>query len=333
MDKVTKLKDIAEKLGVSITTISKAINNHPDISYKRRQQILKTIEDMQYLPNIIAKNLRQKSTKFIGLIVSDNTNPYYARVIKGAEDEIVGLNYDTILFNTAEDPDRELKIINNLISIKVAGVIITPAMGNSRSIKKLKEFKIPFVLANRYINKNEDYYVVADDFKAGFIATNYLIKKRFKKIIYINSFESISSSKNRRKGYIEALKENNIEVNKNWIYDNIIDQNGGYNITKKRILSTHKKLFSILCYSDFIASGVIKCLVEKGIKIPEEVAVMGIDNTEILSFSYPGISTVSIPKFKIGKESAKLLFNIIKDYNYPRSPIILEPVIKIRDSA
>ena len=333
MKEATTLKDIAKKLGVSVTTISKAINNHPDISEKRKEQVLKAIRDMKYVPNIIAKNLREKSTKFIGLIISDNTNPYYARLIKGAEEEIANRNYTTIIFNTDENSDKEVSIINELISLKVAGVIITPARGNSRSIKILKDYNIPFVLSKRYIKKNEDYYVVADDFRAGFIAADYLAKNRFKKIIFINGFKDVSSARDRCKGYISALKENNISFDGNWVYNDIIDQKSGYNITKESILPTYKKQFSILCYSDFIASGAIKCLTEKGIRIPEEVAVMGIDNTELLSFSYPALSTVVIPKFKIGKESAKLLFNIIKDPDYPKNPIILKPELKIRDSA
>ncbi|MCL4416751.1 MAG: LacI family transcriptional regulator [Actinobacteria bacterium] len=333
MKEATTLKDIAKKLGVSITTVSKAISNHPDISEKRKEQVLEAIKDMKYVPNIIAKNLREKSTKFIGLIISDNTNPYYARLIKGAEEEIANRNYHTIIFNTDENSDKEVSIINDLISLNVAGVIITPARGNGRSIKILRDYNIPFVLANRYIKKNEDYYVVANDFKAGFIAADYLAKNRFKKIIFINGFKGISTARDRCEGYVSALKENNINSDKNWIYNDIIDQKSGYNIIKESILPAYKKYFSILCYSDYIASGAIKYLTEKGIKIPEEVAVMGIDNTELLSFSYPGLSTVVIPKFVIGNKSAKLLFNIIKNPDYPKNPIILEPELKIRDSA
>lgn len=333
MKEATTLKDIAKKLGVSITTISKAINNHPDISEKRRNQILKTISDMKYLPNTIAKNLREKSTKFIGLVVSDSANPYYAQLIKGAEDEIAGQNYHTMMFNTNENPDKEVTIINELISIKAAGVIITPAMGNNKSIKILKDFNIPYVLANRYIKKDEDNYVIADDLRAGYLATDYLCTKGSKKIIFINGFDSISTARDRYLGYIKALKKNKIVFDKKLICNGVIDQHGGYVITKEKILPFHKPPFSILCYSDYIATGAIKCLIENDKKIPEDVAVMGIDNTELFSFSYPGLSTVKIPKFMIGKESAKLLFNLIKDPKYSGNHIILEPELKIRDSA
>lgn len=333
MEKVTTLKDIAKRLGVSITTISKALNNHPDISAKRREQILELVSEMRYFPNTIAKNLRKRSTRFIGLIISDNTNPYYARLIKGAEEEITSRNYHTIIFNTNEDPACEVEFIKDLLSIKVAGVIITPAKGNPESVKILKDFNIPYVLANRYLKRNEDNYVIADDVKAGYLATDYLIKKRFKKVIFINGFEDITSAVDRGIGYKNALRDNNLSYLKSQIYSGIINNTEGYNITKNKVLLDHKPPFSILCYSDYIASGVIKCLSEMGLKIPDDIAIMGIDNIELFSFFHPGLTTVSIPKFQIGKESVKMLFNLIENPDYPDNRIVLESKLIIRETA
>jgi DNA-binding LacI/PurR family transcriptional regulator len=333
LEKITTLKDIAKKLDVSITTISKALNNHPDISAERRKQILELASEMQYFPNTIASNLRKGRTRFIAIIISDNTNPYYARLIKGAEEEIAFHNYHTIIFNTNEDPAREMAFIKDLLSIKVAGVIITPAKGNPESARILKDFKIPYVLANRYLKKNEDNYVIADDVMAGYMATDYLIKKRFKKVILINNFEDITSASDRGIGYKNALKDNNLSFLKNQVYSGIINNTEGYNITKNKVLMDHRPPFSILCYSDYIASGVIKCLSEAGLKIPDEVAVMGIDNIELFSFSHPGLTTISIPKFLIGKECVKMLFNLMENPGYSYNRIILELKLIIRESA
>lgn len=333
MEKVTTLKDIAKKIGVSTTTVWKAFNNHPDISPKRKKQILELSSEMKYIPNAIATNLRTKTTRFIGLIVSDNTNPYYARLIKGAEEEIALHNYHTVIFNTNENPERELEFIRSLLSIKIAGVIITPAKGNPESIKILKDFKIPYVLANRYLKVNKDNYVVADDNKAGYIATDYLIKNRFKKIIFINGFEDVTSAINRRLGYESALKDNGLSRDKTNVYSGIINNTEGYKITKSRVLIDHKPPFSILCYSDFVASGVIKCLSEMGLKIPGDIAVMGIDNIELLSFFHPSLSTINIPRFQIGKKSVEMLFNLMENPDYPDNRIMLEPKLIVRETA
>ena len=163
MKRDVTLKDIAEKLQVSVTTISKAINNHPDISRGRRKQISELIEKMGYVPNTMARTLRSKKSKFVGLIISDNSNPYYARVVKGVEETLSLQGYHTIIFSNDEDPEKEIRFISELRSIKVAGIIITPALGNTETVDMLKKFNIPYVLAHRYLNKENDNYIIADD--------------------------------------------------------------------------------------------------------------------------------------------------------------------------
>lgn len=333
MEKTVRLKDIAKKLGVSITTVSKALNDHPDISEDRKEQILELVSEMKYIPNTIAQNLRKRSTKFIGLIITDNTNPYFARLIKGAEEEIAKHNYHTIIFNTNENPDRELEIIKDLLSINVAGVIITPVQGSSSNIKILRDFKIPFVLANRYIKKDEDNYVIADDAKAGYIATDYLIKKGNNKIIFINGYEDLTSAVERKAGYMKALEDNELDYLESQVYSNIIDNTSGYEIVKKKVLAEHKPPYAVLCYSDYIASGVIKCLFENNLEIPNDISVMGIDNIKLLSFSYPSLSTVSIPKFQIGTESARMLFNLINNTDSKDNQLVLNSKLIVRDTA
>ena len=332
MNKSTTLKDIAKELEVSVTTVSKAIHNHPDISDSRRKQILSLVKKMQYVPNSIAQSLRTRKSKFIGLIISDNTNPYYSMLIQGVEREISSRNFYTIIFNNNEDVDKELGFISELRSLNVAGIIITPALNDEKSVAILRKYHIPFVLANRYINREEDSYVIADDIKAAYLVSDYLIKNRSKNLIYINGYEEISSARDRKQGYINALQDNKINILIENIYNGVINQAGGYQITKD-ILKRHKLPFSILCYSDYVASGVIKGLSENGIKIPEEVAVAGIDNIELFSFSHPSLTTVDIPKSQIGSECVKILFNLMKDRNYKKNRIVFEPKLIIRESA
>jgi DNA-binding LacI/PurR family transcriptional regulator len=335
LTKVT-IKDIAKKLGVSATTVSKVINNHPDISAKTRKIVQDTIEKMGYIPNFTAQNLRKNVTKFIGLVISDNTNPYYAEVIKAVEKVIKDKNYHTIIFNNEENPEKELKFIKELLSINVAGVIISPARGNKKSIKILEKYEIPFVLCNRYIKKDENNYVIANDFKAGYIATNHLLKNRSKKIIFLNGFKGISCARDRLEGYKTALRENNLPIVRNRLYYDIIDHDNGYKITKK-VLQEHKPPFSILCISDHVATGAIRRLLEKKIKIPEEISVMGIDNVQnsYYSFSVPSLTTVDIPQYMVGFKSASILFDLIENpiENNQGIRIVFEPKLVVRGSA
>ena len=244
-------------------------------------------------------------------------------------------NYHTIIFNSDENPEKEIKFIKELISINVAGVIISPARGNTGGIKMLKQYNIPYVLCNRYINKKSDYYVIADDYKAGFIATEYLLKNGPKKIIFLNGFKGISCARERLLGHKTALRKNNLPIIKKQFYEDIINGQDGYNIMEK-IFSENKPPFSILCISDFVATGVIKYLINKGIKIPDEISVMGIDNIQKFSYSFliPSLTTVDIQQNLIGLNSAIMLFNLINNLENPGGKhIVIDTKLVIGNSA
>ena len=318
---------------LSITTISKALNNHPDIPEVRKKEIKALVERMNYVPNTMAKSLRNKKTNFIGLVVSDNSNPYYARVVKGVEAYLSLQGYQPLIFNNNEDAEKELLFIKELRSINVAGVILTPALGNTDSVDLLKKFRIPYVLANRYLDRNKDNYVIVNDYQAGYIATRYLIEKRGKKVLFINGNEQISAARERFEGYLSAMKEMGVTVKKDWIYNNNTTQEDGYNQTRK-ILSMHKPPYSLLCFSDYVAIGAMKAIYEKGLRIPQDVAVMGIDDIDLFAFVHPGLTTVNVPKRELGHKSAELLISLIRDPEKVKGrQIVLEPKLVIRESA
>lgn len=333
MNRSATLRDIANELKVSVTTVSKALNKHPDISEGRRKEILELVEKLNYVPNSMAKNLRSQKTRFVGLIVSDNANPYYARVIRGVEEVLSMHGYHTLIFNNNENPEKEILFIKELRSINVAGVIITPALGNSESILLLNEFHIPNVLAHRYINKNEDNYVIADDIQAGYIATKYLIENRHEKILFINGNPKISAASDRYAGYKIALQEKGISLRDDLIYNSGVTQEDGYIVTQD-IIKNHGTHYSLLCFSDYVATGAMKAFNENGISMPDDVALMGIDDIDIFSYMHPGLSTVHIPKKDLGIKSAELLINLINNSEkYKEERIILSTNLIIRDSA
>lgn len=326
------IKDIARKLGVSVTTVSKALNGHPDISQKRRDEIMRTVEAMNYVPNAIASNLRQSKSRFIGLIISDNSNPYYSQLIKGAETEISSHNFQTIIFNNNEDIERELQLIRNLKMVNVAGVVITPARSNAASIELLKKFEIPFVLANRFVKRGSDNYVVADDIEAARMATSYLLQKREWDIAFINGDEKISAAEDRRKGFVQAHSEYRRTVNNKCIITGALNQVDGYESARK-LLSQHRPPLSILCFSDYVATGVLGYLKDAGINVPGEVAVMGFDNIDLFSFWSPRLTTVDIPEYEIGKRSVEMLFDVISGEAKSPQRIVLPPALVIRETA
>lgn len=311
MKKVTRLKDLAEGLNVSITTVSKALNNHPDISVKRKKEILDYAKKVNYVPNQLAKNFRQQKTKLIGIILSDNSNPFNARVIKGIEETLSVQEYHCLVMNTNEDVEKEQQLIKELCGLNVAGVLLMPASGNRKSCELLQQHGVNYVLVNRYVDKGEDTYVVMDDYQAAYMSTKHLCSYGNDKVFFLNFISSVSSTQERLEGYKKALEEYGMEYDSNWVTFGCVNQTDGYEVMK-RILEKNKPPFSVLCYSDYIAIGAVCAIQERGYSMPHDVALMGNDDIDILSFVKPRLTTVGTPKMRMGIKSAELLLEMIK---------------------
>lgn len=326
------LRDIAERVGVTITTVSKSIHDHPDISVAMREKIQQTAKELNYTPNLLASSLRRNRSIFIGLIITNSGNPYFARLIEGAQEEISSRNYHTIIIDNKEDPVEELAIVRQLRGLSIAGVMITPAKGNRESVALLKEFDIPYVLVNRYLDQDSDSYVMVDDYEAAYLATDYLIKNRSDKVLFVNAFEGISSARDRLRGYKTALLDNGLAIHGDRVYPGNAGQEAGYEVAAK-ILRRHELPYSILCYSDLVALGVLRFFLSSDVKVPDDVAIMGIDNIDLLSFMHPSLSTVDLPKQTIGRESAKILFDLIEDPDRAEKRLVLKPTLVVRETA
>lgn len=345
MKKVTRLKDLAEGLNVSITTVSKALNDHPDISPKRKKEILDYAKKVNYVPNQLAKSFRQQKTKIIGIILSDNSNPFNARVIRGIEETLSVQGYHCLVMNTHEDVEKEQQLIKELRGLNVAGVLLTPASGNKASCELLRQYGINYVLVNRYVEKGEDTYVVLDDYQAAYMATKHLCSYGNEKVFFLNFIPSVSSAQNRLDGYKKGLEECGVEYDSNWVTFGCVNQGDGYEVMKQ-ILEKNKPPFSVLCYSDYIAIGAICAIQERGFSLPHEVALMGNDDIGILSFVKPRLTTIGVPKLRMGIKCAQLLLEMIEakekadmeaeleeeETIYVPQQVVLKPELIIRET-
>jgi len=340
MDRPVTLKDLAKELNVSITTVSKAINNHPDISEKRKREILSYAQEANYVPNAIAKNLRKQSSALVGIVLNDNANPNNARVIKGIELCLSENGYHAIIMNNGESVEKEMVLVKELLSLNVAGVLLCPASGNSKSSEFLKKAGIPCVLINRYISRDNDSYVIIDDESAAYSAVRYLTTYGNKKIFFLNYLSMVSTSKGRLEGYKKALADNNIKFNTEYVIDNCLNQAHGYE-TMNRILGKHSPPFSVFCYSDYIAIGALCALQERGFQSPGDTPVMGMDDLDILSFVKPRLSTIAIPKLRLGYRAAELLIelmnwkldgNVLSDVFLENKRIVMDTEMIIRET-
>ena len=338
MQEKVRLKDLAEKLNISITTVSKALNGHPDISEKRRKEIIEYAASVNYVPNQVAKNFRQQRTNTVGIILSDNAYPYNSRMLHGMEETLAASGYYPIFVDSHQDARRELELIRSLHALNVGGVLLTPSHNGRESCDLLTNFQIPYVLARGYIDPDQDAYVVVDDRMVSYMSVKYLSSYDGNKIFFINSMERLPSAQNRLLGYRQALADYGIKEEDDWVIQNCIGQQGGYEVMKQ-LLRRHKPPFSVICYSDYVATGMICALQERKIQIPSEVAIMGADNIAILSYVKPRLTTIDLPKKRLGQRAAEVLVEMIEHpsndapIDFSKMRCVFQPRLIIRETS
>jgi len=331
----TTIKDIAKKAKVSANTVSKALNNKSGVSNKTRDRILKIAEDLGYLPNVLAKNLRLSQTKTIGVIISDNSNPFFAHMIKGIQDVAREAGYHIVLYNTEENPDFEEEAIDLLLELRVAGLLITPTQKKIDYILKLKQLHMPFILLVRHLEEVVTHYVVTDNVIGGYIATKRLVNRGHQKIVFINGPYENSAAKERFRGYQRALEENKIVFNESLVQWGNLNMEDGYN-AMRRILAKERPPLGVFLFSDYVAIGAMRAAREKNLRIPGEVSIVGYDDIDFVKYLDVPLTTVYQHKYGIGKKGAEILINIVEgklsnEEAFQR--VLLQPRLVVRASA
>lgn len=330
----TTIKDIAKKAEVSANTVSKALNHKPGVSSETRRRIMKIAGGMDYLPNVLAKNLRLNQTKSIGLIMPDNSNPFFARVIKGIQDVAKQAGYHIVLCNTEEDPSFEEEAVNLLLSLRVAGLLITPTQKKIDCILKLKQLGIPFVLVARQFEEVVTHCVATDNVIVGHIATKRLIDQGHERIVFVNGPYENSAAKERFTGYQKALEENRIAFDESLVEWGSLNMEDGYN-AMTRVLANQRPPLGAFLMNDYIAIGAMKAVREKNLRIPEDVSIVGCDDIDLAHYLDVPLTTVYQPKYAIGEKGAQILVKIIEgrlsnEEGFQR--VLLEPRLVVRKS-
>jgi len=304
------LRMVAEKAGVSVNTASRAINNKPDINQETKKRIFKVAQELGYVRNNTAVALRTKKTGTIGVVIEDNRNPFYAEVLNGMEVAAREKNYHIILTNTQKDYKKEEEAINLLLAKRVDGLLIDPVQDRDDDINSLVEANIPFVVVGRDFENIELDAVYNDEVKGGFLATEYLIKKGHKRIALIDGFLYKSPAKGRLEGYKKALIKYGISMDDALVSVGDIDVKDGYERTKQ-LFEKDLDFTAIFAYNDMMAFGAMQAIREKGLKIPEDIGLVGYDDIPFCSLMDPALTTIRLKKQELGIESVKLLLSHI----------------------
>ncbi|HTG67532.1 MAG TPA: LacI family DNA-binding transcriptional regulator [Flavobacterium sp.] len=324
----TTLKEIANQLGISVTTVSKALKGYPDVSEKTRKAVVELANQLNYTPNSFAVNLRTKESKTIGLIIPTIVHHFFSNVIEGILEEAEKRDYMVIILQSNEKFELEKKQINLLLNKRVDGILISLSneTGEFNHLNSVLSHNTPLVLFDKIAKIVDCSKVMINDRKAAYDAVCYLIKKGYKKIAHFRGSYLPQNSIDRFLGYKKALEDNNIPYDPSLVFvcENNNDFHDGYENAKK-IVNENLNIDAIFAVTDLVAIGVIKYLNEVNISIPCQIAVLGFSNWFMSSVISPSLSTIDQPGFEIGRKSAEILFDEI-NLKKNHLPIIFQSI-------
>lgn len=311
-DKPVTLKDIAHRIGVSMVTVSKALRNHPDISPQRTKIIKQVAEEMGYTPNILARGLSARRSNTIGVIVPKIAHFFFGSIIENIYNVAFQNNYEIILTVSQENALREKKHIQQFLSMKVDGIILSLSQETNdyEIFETVKRRNIPIVFMDRIPRIDSVDTVSVDDRIGAFKAVDHAIKVGYKNISHFGGYHEINIGLERYMGYKSAMEQNGIEINPDWVLKGGFGENYGYESLIK--LYREKNLPDLIFTVTYpVALGVYMAAAELGLRIPEDIDVICYGNAKVQNFLSPPLSCVDQPTDKLAEESMKILLEKI----------------------
>lgn len=328
-----RMKDIASDLGVSLMTVSKALRNHVDISSGTRSRVARRAQQLGYQPNWAARSLVARRTCMVGLVIPDLMHSFFAEVAKAAASRLEPRGYYIIIVNSEESSDAEKREIEALLARYVDGLIIASAQRSGRWLTQtLRRRGIPCVMIDRKVPGVEACYVGVDDGEVGTLATKHLVEQGCQRIAHIQG-PPISTGKGRFLGYRRVLAEQGLNWAPEYVVPGWHEDSTGYAAMQK-LLRLSPPPDGVFCYNDPVASGAIKAVFEAGLRVPDDVAIVGAGNVHYSDLLRTSLSTVDQNSLAIGETAAEQLLKCIEEKKHRRGERILIPVrLVVRESS
>ncbi len=315
------VKDIAERLSLHYTTVSKALRGHPDISVTTKHRVHSLAKELDYHPNSIAKNLKKQETSTFGVIVPSIRNDFFSTVISGIEEVAYGQGFNTVVCQSNEDCDREAIHVHTLISNRVAGALVSVSNTTTSGahFRDFQKHRIPLLLFDRVCEDVETDKVVVDDHGGAMQAVRHLIGCGYRKIAHLAGPQNTSVGRDRCRGYVDELKRNGITVDRKMITYGSLQEDSGVTALRE-LLSRVRMPEAIFAANDMMAIGAYKEIKRRGMQIPGDVAVIGFGNNTLSSYLDPPLTTVSQFPYELGKAAADMILRRIKNPEYEIVP-------------
>lgn len=323
--------DVAREASVSMATVSRVVNKNPNVKPSTRKKVLDTIERLGYRPNVIARGLASKKTTTIGAIIPDISDIFFAELARGIEDIAMMYDYNIILSNSDENKEKEIQLINTMLEKQVDGIIFMGGNITEEHVNQFSTANVPVVLAATHDASGKIPSVNIDYEEAAYEATKLLINKGHKTPAFISGNEDIKLNAFKFVGYKRALKEAGIEIKEDYIIKNSYSYDAGVSGAKK-LLKLDEKPTAIFVASDEMALGVIHGIQDEGFSVPEDIAVVGFNNTRLASMVRPTLSTIVQPTYDIGAVAMRLLTKYINKEEVSEANVVLPYRIIERNS-
>ena len=329
-----RLKDIAEELNVSVVTVSKVLRNQGDISEATRRRVLKLAKQLNYQPNFVARSLVTRKTFLVGLVFPDLMHSFFAEIAHGVSRIMRANGYNIVISYSEEDADVERREIEGLLSRRVDGLIVASAQPPRQTsiFRRIEADKVPYVLIDRRVMGAKANFVGVSDETIGRVATEHLIAQGCRRLAHIRG-PGTATGLGRRDGFVQACSEKGIVTPANWMVAGTHTDDSGFQGMQK-LLAGRTKPDGVVCYNDPVAAGALRAALAAGLRVPEDIKVIGAGNVHYSDFLRVPLSTVDQHSTAIGESSANLLLELISAKTPPKPrAVLLEPSVVARESS
>lgn len=332
----TTINDLAKLLNLSPSTVSRALRNHPDISNKTKDKVLAMAADTNYQPNLIAQSLQNRRSNNIGVIVPEIRNTFFSTVISGIEEVAYEAGYTIMVCQSADTYAREVLNTKALAANRVAGMLVSLSQETSdfSHLETVMSQGIPLVLFDRVAENLEASQVIVDDFTGAYNAAQHLIKQGYKRIAHLAGSQSLFVSRKRYEGYAAALINCGMEIKPEYVISGGYHEEDGKDGMKK-LLQLKKIPDAVFAVNDPVALGAFLHIQDMGLKIPEDIALVGFSNNPNTRLVRPKLTTVNQPAFEIGQTAANLLLKSFSDKSVKHEieTVVLKTELVVRQSS
>ncbi len=330
--KAITIKDIGRELGISPSTVSRALNNYADINKETRDKVMQVAKKLNYTPNVIARSLVTNSTNRIGVLVEDFDiegvyNAFYYEILTGFKRSAMENGYEVVLLSTTSEEQKQVPFERLIIEKQLAGVFVMGLRTDDEYFKKLQEIESPVVLFDIPIKKPNMGYISVNNIEAAKMAMEHLIGLGHRKIAYVNGHKWAYVSEERLNGYLLSLMKNNIAYDPSLCFEGDYTEESGVRAAEYLM---DKGMTAIFFASDMMAIGAMKRLQQLGYEIPTDLSIVGFDNINLSSYITPTLTTVNQDKYELGRTAYVILSNLIA--KQPINQVMLDAELIIRHS-